>query len=129
MLQIEEIHHVSLNIRDLERSRQFYTEILGLQPLERPAFRTDGLWFAIGDTGQQLHLILYPGETLRDGGIDTSDGHFALRIKSYEAAVKWLEGCNVEYIGKPDSVAGFAQIFLIDPDHNVIELNAEQIEG
>jgi catechol 2,3-dioxygenase-like lactoylglutathione lyase family enzyme len=31
MIPIELIHHVSLNVRDLEKSKEFYKAILGLQ--------------------------------------------------------------------------------------------------
>lgn len=126
MIHCNSIHHVSLNVRDRERARAFYSDILGLQPLARPPFQTDGLWYAIGDQGQQLHLIVYPGETLREGKIDGSDGHFALRVRSYQETIDWLQHHDIEYIAKPDSIAGFAQIFIKDPDHNVIEFNVER---
>ena len=37
-MQIEAIHHVSLTVTDLERSRRFYSEILGLAEIARPPF-------------------------------------------------------------------------------------------
>ncbi|WP_019422567.1 VOC family protein [Paenibacillus sp. OSY-SE] len=128
MLTIEGIHHVSLNVRDLRRSKDFYERILGLQELPRPAFDFEGAWYAIGTTDQQLHLIVYKGETLRTGEVDTKDGHFALRVSSYENTQKWLDQCGITYTAKPYGKAGFPQIFILDPDQNIIELNAERLE-
>ena len=67
-MRIESLHHVSLNVRDLELSRRFYQEILGLQPIERPPFDFPGAWFAAGST-QQLHLIVHDQATFPSGVI------------------------------------------------------------
>lgn len=127
MVKIEQIHHVSLIVTDLERAKQFYETVIGLKPIARPAFDFPGAWYAVGHTGQQLHLIVHNGETKRTKGIDTRDGHFAVRVESYGRTIAWLEAHNVEYKAKPDSITGFAQIFVTDPDRNIIELNAERI--
>ncbi len=39
--------------------------------------------------------------------------------------LEWLRQRGIEHKANPQSTAGFAQIFLLDPDRNVIELNAE----
>ncbi|TYP70143.1 VOC family protein [Paenibacillus methanolicus] len=124
MLLTTGYHHVSIPVTDLARAKTFYREILGLKEIPRPPFDFPGAWFAIGENGQQLHLIVHDGETRRAGGIDTRDGHFALRVPEYEAAIDWLNEHGLKYRAKPDSITGFAQIFLLDPDHNIIELNA-----
>lgn len=123
MIHFSHIHHVSLAVRDLGVAKRFYSEVLGLQEIERPPFRSTGTWYAIGS--QQLHLLQHPqGHTLREGGIDTTDGHFAIWVKSHKETLEWLEKQGVEYEARPDSVAGFAQIFILDPDRNIIEFGA-----
>jgi len=124
VMTVEGIHHVSLIVTDLERAKAFYRDVIGLREIERPPFGFPGAWFAVGGTGQQLHLIVHAGETKREGGIDTRDGHFALRVTDYDAALAWLERCGVAYQANRDSITGFAQIFVLDPDRNVVELNA-----
>lgn len=128
-MQIEGIHHVSLLVTDLERSRAFYRDIVGLEEIERPPFSFPGAWFRIGEGGQQLHLIVYYGETLRSGGIDTRDGHFAIRVKDFDETLARLKQHGVDYVANRDSVAGFAQIFVLDPDRNIIEFNAPRQVG
>lgn len=57
--------------------------------------------------------------------MDTTDGHFSIWVKSYSETKAWLDRMGVEYVASPDSVAGFAQIFVLDPDRNIIEFGAE----
>ncbi|WP_407083035.1 VOC family protein [Paenibacillus polygoni] len=121
---MERIHHVSLAVRDLTKAHQFYSEKLQLKQITRPPFDSTGVWYAIGEE-QQLHLLQHPaGETLRKSGIDTTDGHFAVWVKSYEKTKHWLESVGIPYEARPNSVAGFAQIFILDPDQNIIEFAA-----
>jgi glyoxylase I family protein len=124
VIKIEGIHHVSLVVTDLERAITFYRDQLGLKEIKRPPFDFPGAWFAIGEN-QQLHLIVHPtSQTLRkDGGIDSRDGHFAIRVKDYEATLNHLKGQGIEVKEKPNSRSGFKQIFCTDPDGNIIEFH------
>jgi len=137
-MEIALIHHVSLTVTDLERSRAFYHEILGLQEIERPPFNFGGAWFAVGES-QQLHLIVHSGATFRgERGIDTRDGHFAVRVASYRRAVEHLRSKGYrEDAGEldplrmrlqPHATAGFPQIYIGDPDRHVIEINAAVLD-
>jgi glyoxylase I family protein len=136
-MEIELIHHVSLTVTDLERSRAFYREVLGLAEIARPPFPFAGAWFAIG-ARQQLHLIVHDGATFRGArGIDTRDSHFAVRVGSYERAVAFFhekgyreDGGDTDLMTmklQPHATAGFPQIYILDPDRHVIEINAEAL--
>ncbi|MBD2869419.1 VOC family protein [Paenibacillus arenilitoris] len=124
MIRNEGLHHVSIIVSDLERSKSFYERVLGLREIERPPFGFPGAWYAVGGSGQQLHIIVHDGETKRAGGIDSRDGHFAVSVSDYGDAIDWLERHGIEYRANPNSMTGFAQIFMLDPDRNIIELNA-----
>ncbi|WP_413379946.1 VOC family protein [Alkalihalobacillus sp. 1P02AB] len=125
MFEIESIHHVSLSITNLEKAKFFYGTILGFQEIERPDFDFPGAWYQIGN--QQLHLIVHStSDTLRKGDIQTKDGHFAIRVKDYKKTLQYLKNKGIEIVEKPNSDSGFAQIFCMDPDRNLIELNVDQ---
>jgi len=137
-MEIEAIHHVSLTVRDLERSRRFYREILGLDEIARPDFPFPGAWFGVGEK-QQLHLIVHTNATFRgENGIDTRDVHFAVRVKSFSETSKFLrskgyredeaENDPKNMIVRPHATAGFPQIYILDPDGHVIEFNAERLD-
>ncbi|WP_299094806.1 VOC family protein [uncultured Metabacillus sp.] len=126
MIEVESIHHVSLSVTNLEKAKHFYGVMLGFQELERPDFDFPGAWYQVGN--QQLHLIVQEGaSTLRsDYTINTKDGHFAIRVKDYEKTLKHLKSLGVEITEKPNSASGFAQLFCMDPDSNLIEFNVDQ---
>ena len=132
--RVSALHHVALPVSDLERSRRFYREVMGLAEIERPpAFDFRGAWFALGDG--QLHLIERRGGTLRvDRPVDSRDVHFAVRVDDFDATLAHLRAAGyrddlpaddalwLKWNRKPN--AGFPQIFILDPDRHVIELNA-----
>ena len=135
-MQIAAIHHVSLTVSDLERSRAFYREILGLEEIARPNFGFPGAWFQLGET-QQLHLIVHSAATFREGkGLDTRDSHFAVRVADYWATAEFLKSRGYREDGvdefhrlilNPHATAGFPQIYILDPDRHVIEINAASL--
>ena len=128
MIEIEYVQHVALVVTDVERASIFYEQVLGLQPIPRPNFDFPGAWFAIGH--QQLHLLTnVSSKTLRGTtDIDTRDGHFAIRIANPQAAMTHLSDRGIPFKANPNSVTGWFQIFICDPDGNVIELNAPALD-
>ncbi|CAI9085909.1 lactoylglutathione lyase [Candidatus Methylacidiphilum fumarolicum] len=134
MVVMEAIHHVTLPVKDLERSIRFYTEVLGLKQIVRPPFSFPGAWFEVGN--QQLHLTVVssPIPNTESRWIDTKARHVAFRVKNITEALTWLKGKGYsEEQTDPafrlkinlNSVAGFPQIFLLDPDGHLLEINSE----
>ena len=125
MAHITSLHHVAVCVTDVERSKRFYREVLGMKEIERPAFPFGGAWYEMAD-GRQLHLIVHERpRTLRGPAeVDLRDGHLALGVADYEATVSHLRAAGVEIVERPDNVTPWKQVYLTDPDGNVIELNA-----
>ncbi|SFF79718.1 Catechol 2,3-dioxygenase [Halobacillus alkaliphilus] len=118
------LHHVSLLVTDIERAKHFYGEVLGFEESsERPDFGFPGAWYQVGET--QIHLIVHnEGKTLRGTSeIDSRDGHFAVRVKNIETFLERMETYGVEILNKPHNKTDWHQVFICDPDGNVIEFN------
>ncbi len=115
----ERIHHVALVVRELEKVRSFYEAVLGF-PISpnRPAFDFDGIWYDIGNT--ELHLIV-PKEGIAE---DAKTGHFAIRVTNMSGMLERLDRFGISYRSDPDSITGWHQVFVTDPEGNLIELNA-----
>ena len=125
MLDIATIHHVSINVTDLERARRFYAGVLGLEETPRPAFDFPGAWYRLGD--RQLHLLVHPPtRTLRGTAeISSREGHFAVAVRDFDEARAHLERAGVPFDARARGQTPWSQIFLSDPDGNLIELSAE----
>ena len=126
MIGIEALHHVSINVTDLDRAKRFYGGVLGLEEISRPAFDFAGAWYRLGD--RQLHLIVHPPtHTLRGTTeISSREGHFSIAVRSYDEARSHLEAAGVPFDARPVNRTPWAQIFLSDPDGNLIELSARR---
>ena len=127
MIRVRQIDHVTLVVRDLDASRRFYVDRLGMEEVPRPAFDFAGLWFRAGET--LIHLIL---ETDRSGpaGVNedgrqksTRAHHLAFAVDDAAAAAAELEPFGVPFVSKPKRRPdGAIQTFVLDPDGHVIEL-------
>jgi glyoxylase I family protein len=110
------LHHASIRIADLKRSRAFYQGLLGLRPIERPDLGFPGAWYAIG-TGQ-LHLI--EREPL-PSKIDPTGPHFAVEVEDLGAARRELAAAGVEVLDP-----GGDQLWVLDPDGNTVEVTGRR---
>jgi catechol 2,3-dioxygenase-like lactoylglutathione lyase family enzyme len=121
------VHHVSVCVSDLDRAKVFYGDVLGLSELPRPDLGFPGAWYAVGES-QELHLIGHPPSKTMCGtpDIDGRDGHFAFRVSSYDETLARLRERDVPVIESPRNKTPWAQIYVTDPDGNVIEFNVER---
>jgi glyoxylase I family protein len=129
-----QLHHVSITTKDLKASTAFYGDVLGLEQVARPSFPLAGAWFRTGTL--EIHLIERPAGTFRPNPlIDADDVHFAIRVADFEAMVRDLmqKGYGEDgedrkrLLVKRNSMAGYPQVYLIDPDNHVIEINAARL--
>ena len=120
--RITALHHVALPVSELARSTEFYRDVLGLQQIERPAaFDFPGAWFALGKP------------------LDSRDTHFAIRVADFDAMLAPLRSLGYRDDAAAGDImrlkanrtpnAGFPQIFVMDPDRHVIEINAPGSAG
>ena len=67
------LQHVGLVVSDLERSRRFYADALGLEEVPRPPnFTFAGAWFRFGE--HEIHLLAEADTTGGAGKPDAGAG-------------------------------------------------------
>ena len=114
------IHHSSLIISNVKKSKQFYSDILGLEcDTSRPEMTFDGLWLNINEQ-QQIHLLCLdnpdPLERPEHGG---RDRHTAFRVNDISFLTKRLDKHKIPYTM---SQSGRLALFFRDPDGNTLEM-------
>lgn len=108
------IHHVSVNVQDVDAALAFYTDVLGARVRDdRPDFPFGGAWLDIGD--QQVHLIEAPAPP-------NLGQHFAVQVADLDAAVAEVRARGYQ-VSDPSPVGSNRQAFVEDPAGNVVELH------
>jgi glyoxylase I family protein len=114
MLTVEQIDHCSVVITDVDRSRRFYRDLLGLKEINKPrTFDFVVLWFDLGN--DMLHLLL------KDQAESISPRHFALRVGDAKAARRHFQQHGVP-TSETTPIPGADRFFIQDPDGNRIEI-------
>jgi glyoxylase I family protein len=107
------VHHVSINVDDVDAALAFYADVLGFEVRDdRPDFSFGGAWLDAG--GQQLHLI-------QAGPPADLGQHFAVLVADIDATVTELRAVGVT-VSDPVPVGANLQAFLHDPAGNTVEL-------
>jgi len=115
--------HFSIPVSDLEASKKFYTELLGLTFLRlSPAYQMMFL------TAGKDYVVLCKSDTpIRPNAEGSRRVHHAIAVKpeAYDAAKAFLQENGVEIIDEENRKGGTfpgRQFYFHDPDGNVIEL-------
>ena len=130
MIKLQRIGHILFTVRDLERSKAFYTNILGFKVLEQDPDH-GGVFLSLGEYGNTLDLFpstnpdAYPQA---EAGLGKRDGlgvkHTAFAVAS-EADLKQayfaLKDAGVEIHRAVDHQSQ-KSIYFFDPDHNLLEI-------
>lgn len=125
-MNIKGIHHVAILTDDYEKSKTFYTEVLGFTVIsevyreERQSWKLD---LAI-DGLYQIELFSFP-EYKERASFPEAKGlrHLAFAVNDVEASVKELEAKGVKTEGvRVDEYTGKKFCFFYDPNGQPLEL-------
>lgn len=130
------IDHVNIHCEDLEASRRFYVDVLGLRDGERPPLAHTGAWLYGSDGGDAIiHLRDRnedvgegpPRQELPKGDVDRrvtgSFDHVGLNATDITAMRQRLEELGIPFKEAAFPDYELRQLYLRDPDDVKIELN------
>ncbi len=114
------IHHVALNVPDVDQAVDFYTGVLGgTLRRDRPDFGIAGAWIDVGT--QQVHLV----EATAPSNVGQ---HFAVQVADLDRVVEELRSKGLT-VGDPLTIGQNRQTFVADPAGNVVELHQVGVPG
>ncbi|WP_433560387.1 SMU1112c/YaeR family gloxylase I-like metalloprotein [Nocardia sp. CA-151230] len=125
-MELQRIHHVAIIASDYERSKAFYTEVLGLPVIaenyraERCSYKLD---LALPDGGQ-IELFSFPEPPARLSRPEAAGlRHLAFSVADVGEAAAELRGRGVavEEV-RVDEYTGKRFVFFADPDGLPLEL-------
>lgn len=123
-MPIHNIDHFNLRASHdvIEKLKDFYQGILGLQIGLRPKFASNGYWLYANDL-PIVHLsVMRDGEQHPPNVVNTLD-HIALACTDFEGFEAVLKEHNIPYTVDQIPGLGHRQIFFSDPAGNGVELN------
>jgi catechol 2,3-dioxygenase-like lactoylglutathione lyase family enzyme len=130
-MPITEMQHYMVLSKDLEKTRAFYCDVLGLRTGPRPPFDFEGLWIYVGDVAV-VHVATQTSyeesgrvETAgkRHGSGSGSVDHIAFAADNYDALVASFRKHNVTFRATQVPGSDLRQLFVFDPDGIQIEIN------
>lgn len=125
-MKIEKLHHIAIICSNYERSKKFYTEVLGFT-IEQEVFRAERNSYKLDLSLNGQYLIeLFsfpdpPGRLTRPEA--TGLRHIAFSVTNIDDTVKYLQSKNI--IPEPirvDEFTGKKFTFFTDPDLLPIEV-------
>lgn len=125
-MNLQRIHHVAIIASDYERSKRFYTQVLGLRMVGEAYRDARDSWkldLALPD-GTQIELFSFPSPPSRPSRPEACGlRHLAFEVADVEATASQLQaqGVEVEPL-RVDEFTGRRFTFFADPDGLPIEL-------
>jgi len=120
-MPVDQLQHVNIRCADVDRTKDFYVQILGLRVGERPPFQSAGYWLYLGDH-PIVHLVQRPPGDEPKAGSGNLD-HIAFGGVDLQGTRESLKAAEIPYGEQVVPRDGVVQIFVNDPDGIKVELN------
>lgn len=132
-IKIIELDHIVLNVKEIDRSLTFYTQVLGLKGERVQEFKEGKIGFPSVRINEHTIIDLFPlrGARAPEKGAEKTQGnlnHFCLVVEKedFSGIVDYLKGHNVPIQQGPVSRWGArgraTSVYFLDPDGNEVEI-------
>ena len=128
-MRVDALDHVNIITSDVESSARFYAELFGLEPRDGPPPLThENARWMYDDAGRAI-LHINSLECPRHYDREVRPGptgalhHVALRCSGYEELRARLKSRGLEHRLNEVIAIGLKQIFVLDPNQVLLELN------
>lgn len=124
MLKLSALDHLVLTVANIDKSVQFYQQVLGMGV---ETFGSEGRTaLTFGEQKINLHAAKSPFRPHAKHPTPGSANLCFITVQPLQEVVLWVIGCGVEIIEGPVTRTGasgkISSIYLRDPDGNLIEI-------
>jgi catechol 2,3-dioxygenase-like lactoylglutathione lyase family enzyme len=132
-MPLSHLEHYLIQAEDLEATRDWYVEVLGLSEGPHPDFGFPVHWLYIGDrdvlhltqgganvSANRLRYLGQESEAVRGSGVID---HVAFRATGLAETIERLRALKIDFKERQVDDQGLYQLFLIDPNGVKVELN------
>jgi catechol 2,3-dioxygenase-like lactoylglutathione lyase family enzyme len=119
------MNHFTVLTKDLEATREFYIDILGLSDGFRPDLGFPGAWLYAGGHAI-LHVIAGRGLPAEPRGVID---HMAFSARDLPAVAARLTERGIAYDLRRQATTGAWQLFCFDPSGARVELDFDALEA
>ena len=124
MIEISHLDHLVLTVKDIDKTVEFYTKVLGM---EKEIFKSSRVALKFGNQKINLHKLGAEFEpkafNVKDGSADLC---FILNTPLNEAK-NYIESLGIKIeegiVSRTGAMGEIESIYLRDPDKNLIELS------
>lgn len=116
---IKGLNHFTVLSSDLEKTKQFYIDVLGLQEGYRPPFAFPGVWLY---AGEQAILHIMGGKSMPTDAAGVID-HMAFTASNLQETIDMLKHHHISYDVHRLKGLEIWQLFCHDPDGAKVELD------
>jgi len=132
-IKVTELDHIVLNVRDIDRSLAFYTQVLGLKAERVEEFKEGKIGFPSVRINGDTIIDLFPVKEARSAGTGGEKmpgnlNHFCLVVEKEDflGIVDYLKANGVSVHQGPISRWGArgraTSVYFLDPDGNEVEI-------
>lgn len=124
MIKIDRLDHLVLTVKDIDKTVEFYTKVLGM---EKELFKGDRVALKFGNQKINLHKLGNEFEpkayNVKEGSADLC---FIINTPLVEAK-NYIESLGIKIeegiVSRTGAIGEIESIYLRDPDKNLIELS------
>jgi len=138
-MPLSHIEHFLLQTTDMEKTRKWYVEVLGMRVGPNPDFKFPVFWLYLGDKdvvhvteggkGVSENRKKYVGQQSDAASGTGVVDHIAFRATGLREMIAHLKSLKVDFKQRQVDDQGLYQLFMFDPNGVKIELNYAKAEA
>jgi catechol 2,3-dioxygenase-like lactoylglutathione lyase family enzyme len=125
---VNQLFHIAIKSPNVEATRRFYMDVLGMTLAQRPQFDFPGVWLQAAVPGGQALFHVYGGSAAleSDGSMASGTGvidHVAITVHGFADTRRRVQQYGLAYRENKVPGVGLWQLFVHDPSAVLLELS------